>query len=83
MKEYMHIPALDEDTLAWNLIALAMSSVADLCIIPMQDYLCLDERARINKPSTLGGNWVWRMQENAFTGELAGEIRHMTELYGR
>ena len=83
VKEYMHIQALDEDTLAWNLIALAMSSVADLCIIPMQDYLCLDERARINKPSTLGGNWVWRMQENAFTRELAGEIRHMTELYGR
>ena len=79
----MHVDALDEDSLSWNFITLAMSSVADLCVIPMQDYLCLDEKARINTPSTLGGNWTWRMEGEAFTSELAKRIHRMTEIYGR
>lgn len=82
-KEYMHVDALDEDSLSWNFITLAMSSVADLCVIPMQDYLCLDEKARINTPSTLGGNWTWRMDREAFTSQLAQQIHRMTEIYGR
>ena len=79
----MHKPALDEDTLSWDFIAMAMGSVADLCVIPMQDYLCLDERARINTPSTLGGNWVWRMDKDALTDELVEQMKQMTVLYGR
>ena len=82
-KEYLRKPALDEDTLAWDFIAMAMGSVANLCVIPMQDYLCLDERARINTPSTLGGNWVWRMDSDAVTDELIEEMKKMTMLYGR
>ena len=42
----------------WEIIRLAQSSVADTCIIPIQDYLCLGNEARINHPSTLGGNWI-------------------------
>ena len=79
----MRIPALDEDTLSWNFMALAMSSVANLCMIPMQDYLCLDKEARINTPSTLGGNWTWRMEKGAFTEELAGQMKRLTVIYGR
>lgn len=82
-KEYLCKPALDEDTLAWDFIAMAMGSVADLCIIPMQDYLCLDAHARINTPSTLGGNWTWRMGKDAVTEELLQEMRRVTRLYGR
>ena len=82
-KEYLHKLALDEDTLSWDFIAMAMGSVADLCVIPMQDYLCLDERARINTPSTLGGNWVWRMDKDALTDELVEQMKQMTVLYGR
>ena len=82
-KEYLHVSSLDEDTLSWNFIALAMSSVADLCIIPIQDYLCLDREARMNIPSTLGGNWVWRMDAGAVTEELADKICRMTATYGR
>ena len=82
-KEYLRKSALDEDTLAWDFIAMAMGSVANLCVIPMQDYLCLDERARINTPSTLGGNWVWRMDSDAVTDELIEEMKKMTMLYGR
>lgn len=65
------------------LIRTALASVADTAIIPMQDYLGLDSRARINTPSTLGNNWKWRMKADAFTGELAEEIRKITKLYGR
>ena len=67
----------------WEFIRAALSSVADLAVIPMQDYLGLGSEARINTPSTLGGNWEWRMKKDAFTRELAQEIRDMTKLYGR
>ena len=57
--------------------------VANLCMIPMQDYLCLDKEARINTPSTLGGNWTWRMEKGAFTEELANQMKRLTVIYGR
>lgn len=67
----------------WELIRTAMSSVAYLAVIPMQDYLGLGSEARINIPSTLGNNWKWRMGKDDFTKELAGRMRDMTGLYGR
>ena len=66
-----------------DLICLALMSVAKLAIIPMQDYLGLDNRARINQPGTLGTNWKWRMKEDAFTDELADEMAGMAGRYGR
>ena len=45
------------------LIALAYRSVADMCIIPMQDWLGLDDNARMNTPSTVGNNWRWRLEK--------------------
>lgn len=65
------------------IIRLAMASVADLAIIPIQDYLHLGSEARINTPSTLGDNWVWQLDETALTPALAQEIAHLTCLYGR
>jgi len=81
--EYMRRSELEDETLAWEFIAMAMSSVAATCIIPMQDYLCLGSEARINTPSTLGGNWVWRLKDGQIKDELAKEIKAMTKLYGR
>ena len=69
--------------LTYKMIELGMSSVADLCIIPMMDYLCLGESARINTPSTMGTNWIWRMKDGAFTDKLSSYIRKITKLYGR
>ena len=69
-KEYMCKPRLDEDTLTGDFIAMAMSSVADLCVIPMQDYL-------------IGGNWVWRMKKKQFSDSVVDEIARVTKLYGR
>ena len=72
----------DED-LCWELIRTAVASVADIAIIPMQDYLALGNEARINTPSTLGDNWKWRMSKGAATDELAEKIYGLTKMYGR
>lgn len=65
-------------------IRMALSSVSDLAVIPMQDYLAIGPEGRINTPSTVGPeNWRWRMKRGALTPELASEIREITELYGR
>ena len=65
------------------MIRLAMESVADLAIIPIQDYLEEDSDARINTPSTLGGNWIWKMKAEQLSDDLAKEIAELTALYGR
>lgn len=71
------------ETAAKTLIRVAMSSVVDTCIIMMQDYLNLDNSARINTPSTLGNNWGWRMEEGAFNEELAKEIALLAHTFER
>lgn len=63
-----------------DFIRLAMMSTADTCIIPLQDYLGLGAEARINKPSTLGENWVWRMSKDMLSEKLTEEIYHLTKL---
>lgn len=72
-----------KEDIHWDYIRLAMSSVASICIVPIQDYLGLDREARINTPATLGGNWVWRMSDKAFTKTLCKRMYDMTKLYGR
>lgn len=78
---YLHLPR--RRGACWAFIRAALSSVADTAIIPMQDYLELGSEARINTPSTLGGNWEWRMTSQDLTEELALKIRDMVKLYGR
>ena len=80
---YMNNFYTPEDQRHWDLIALAMRSEADTCIIPVQDFLGLGSEARINMPSTLVDNWKWRMTKDAFSEELKQKIWHMTKLYGR
>lgn len=72
-----------EKDIHFKFIRLALSSVADTAIIPIQDYLGLGSEARINKPSTLGENWKWRLKKGQCTKELAVSIRKLTKLYGR
>jgi 4-alpha-glucanotransferase len=69
---------------SWAFIRAALASVANTAIIPMQDYLGLDDRARMNIPSTLGGNnWRWRMLPKAASPDLAKKIRRLTAVVGR
>ncbi|MDR2509984.1 MAG: 4-alpha-glucanotransferase [Spirochaetaceae bacterium] len=65
------------------LVRAALASVANLAVIPLQDYLGLDGRARMNTPSTLGTNWQWRVRREMLTDGLSADIAKMTELYGR
>ena len=67
----------------WELIRLAMMSVAKMVIIPMQDMLGLGGEARMNQPSVTEGNWKWRLLPDQITTQLEWEIREITGLYGR
>jgi 4-alpha-glucanotransferase len=60
-----------------------MKSTAAWAVFPLQDILGLGSEARMNRPSTLGGNWAWRMGEGAFSPELARGLAEMSRLYGR
>ncbi|MGH8068687.1 MAG: 4-alpha-glucanotransferase [Candidatus Entotheonellia bacterium] len=78
--EYM---ASDGTRINWDMIRLALASVAKLAIIPMQDVLGLGQGARMNYPGRAEGNWEWRYATDMLTDELAGRLRELTELYGR
>ena len=80
---YLNLAGKTPGEIKWEFIRAALSSVSDLAVIPMQDYLGLGSEARINTPSTLGDNWKWRMKDGAFTKELAAQIKEMTITYGR
>ncbi len=69
--------------IAWEFIRMAQSSTADLCIIPIQDYLCLGSDARINTPATLGNNFQWRLVKNQLSEQLMKDIKTMIDVYGR
>lgn len=66
-----------------DFVRLALMSVANLAIIPVQDYLGLGDEARINEPSTLGDNWKWRLVPGQFDAHTAGRIRELTEISDR
>lgn len=72
-----------EEGYHWGFIRAAWSSTAYLAIAPMQDFLGLDKRARMNIPSTTGGNWTWRMSKTSLTDELAEKIKVLTNIYRR
>ncbi len=81
--EYLGAEAVPPEQLHWEFIRLAIASVADLAVIPLQDYLGLGSEARINTPSTLGGNWRWRLRRGEFTPEIIGRCRKLCGLYER
>ena len=83
VRDYLGREEVAEETVAWDLIMLAQRSVADLCIIPLQDYLNLGSEARINLPGTVYGNWSWRMDKDALTPKLIERIRRATKLCDR
>ena len=65
------------------LIVELFKSVAAWAVVPMQDLLGLGSEARMNRPSTLGGNWTWRMTERDFSPTLRSELRALSRIYGR
>lgn len=73
--------ARDGHDIAWDLIRLAWSSVAEIAIAPLQDVLDLGSEARMNFPGKPAGNWTWRVKD--LSPNLLDRLRDMTHLYGR
>lgn len=65
------------------MIRALYASPANTVIVPMQDILGLDNRARMNTPATARGNWEWRMKPAAATGQQARRLRELAETYER
>ncbi len=72
-----------KEDLVKGMIRTAMSSVADICIIPIQDYLLQGGECRMNRPSSIGGNWKYRIRKKDLSAKLMKEIHDLTKLYAR
>ncbi len=74
----------EREGLTWGVIRTAFSSVAALCIVPMQDFLSIGAEGRMNYPGTLSDcNWTWRIKDGIINQLLALRIRQLTALYDR
>ena len=79
--EYLNLTK--EEGYNWGIIRGVWSSIANVAIAQMQDFLNLGNEARTNLPSTLGKNWRWRAKPGVFTDKLAEKIYNITKIYGR
>ncbi len=67
-----------------DLMRMALSSVADLAVLPMQDVLGLGDDCRMNKPGIGEGNWEWRLEPSQLEDEDAKDLlAGLTQMYGR
>ena len=78
-----YLGCISEDGIHWDMIRLALTSVADCAILPMQDLLGLDSSARMNSPGKADGNWLWRYRSEVLTDELRDRFRDLTMLCRR
>ena len=73
----------EEEGFHWGVLRGGMSSVAELFVAQMQDYLGLGAESRINTPGKPVGNWQWRLHPGQLTAALSRRMAHMARLYGR
>ena len=67
----------------WGMMRAAWASAADLAVMQFQDLLGLGSEARMNVPSTLGGNWQWRTLPGTYDEKLARRLRREMKVYQR
>jgi 4-alpha-glucanotransferase len=67
----------------WQMIRLALNSVARLAIVPMQDALGLDGSSRMNTPGQAADNWSWRLRAEQLDAASAERLRRLVEISGR
>ncbi|MDE7433034.1 MAG: 4-alpha-glucanotransferase [Lachnospiraceae bacterium] len=82
-KKYLNNAGTKKQNIHMDFIRATLATVADLVVIPLQDYLGLGSEARINIPSTIGTNWRWRLLKGEFTDELIETIGELTKVYER
>ena len=78
-----YLALTEQEGFHWGIIRGGMSSVAELFVAQVQDYLGLGEGNRMNIPGTQGGNWTWRLLPGELSDALSARIDRMTALYGR
>ena len=78
-----YLNSRSDDKIHWDAIRGAWSSVANMAISPVQDFLGLGSEARINTPGVAAGNWQWRLKHGVLTDELADRIAKLTKVYSR
>ena len=78
--DYLGTPG---EPMPWPLIRMALASVANLAVVPMQDVLMLGSEHRMNTPGTTHGNWQWRFDWAQLTPDIPERLRHLNRLYNR
>ena len=81
--QYLGVSHLNKKELSKAFVRLAHASVADICMIPIQDYLAFGAEARINEPSTVGKNWRWRLKTGDISDTTLNEMKQICRTYGR
>lgn len=74
---------ISKENMANQIVEMAIASVANTAILPMQDVLELDEKSRMNTPGTPNGNWAWRFQWKQLKAGQRKFLKETTEKYNR
>ena len=72
-----------DESICQTMIRQLFATVSNTAIATMQDVLDLPASSRMNVPSTIGGNWQWRMQQSDLTKDKKDFLAKMTTLYQR
>jgi 4-alpha-glucanotransferase len=72
-----------DDDIVWAMIRAAARSVANLCVLPLQDVLHLGSEARMNTPSAGAGNWTWRYVPDALHPDFAVQLAELMAMTDR
>ena len=83
VRTYLNDPKVTEKELYRVFINMTMASCARTCIVPIQDWLGLDNTCRMNQPGTVGKNWRWRLAPGQVTEELGEYMLTIAKRYGR
>ena len=75
--------SVDSENISRELIKIAISSKANLCIIPIQDVLCLGSEHRMNNPSVGKNNWTWRVRKDELDAQALGWMKQITSKFNR
>ena len=65
------------EDVAWAFVRTVFESKARIAMAPMQDLLALGDWATMNRPGTVGGNWLWRMKPGQTTKTLADKLKRL------
>lgn len=78
-----YLGAAHQNEVVDKVFRAAYSSVASVAVFQMQDVLGLDNRARMNTPGTVGGNWKWRMKQGQFGESEINYLSKLVDVFGR